>query len=175
MTLPQAWMKQAESDFRTAQRVDNNADARTRCQAISKYQQCVEKSVKGVLDRLHDAGITNVRSDRSHKVARYAAVFTRLPRTRNTSDLLNQLARLFSDRIVQQINLLDSFVPEYPAVGALAARNHEYPFQETAGDWRAPSDEDAFTAGELKRIRNCAGTLMAGLRNILDALNLLFP
>jgi HEPN domain-containing protein len=168
-------MQQAESDFRTAQRVDNNADARTRCQAISKYQQCVEKSVKGVLDRLHDSGITKARSDRSHKVARYAAVFTNIPRTRDTSGLLNQLARLFSDTVVQQINLLDSLVPEYPAAGALAARNQEYPFQETVSDWRAPSDENAFTIGEIKRIRNCAGSLIVGLRTILDALDLLFP
>jgi len=39
---------EAESDLRTAEQVDNHADARTRCQAISKYQQCVEKSIKGV-------------------------------------------------------------------------------------------------------------------------------
>jgi hypothetical protein len=49
-------MQQAESDFRAAQRVDNSADPRTRCQAISKYQQSVEKSVKGILDKLYDAG-----------------------------------------------------------------------------------------------------------------------
>ncbi len=175
MTLPQAWMQQAESDFRAAQRVDNDADARTRCQAISKYQQCVEKSVKGVLDKLHGAGVTNARSDRSHKVARYAAVFTNIPRTRQTSGLLNQLARLFNDTVVEQINLLDSLVPEYPAARTLAARNHEYPFQVTVADWRAPCDEDAFAAGELKRIRNCAGALIVGLRKILDALDLLFP
>ena len=175
MTLPQAWMRQAESDFRTAQRVDNNADPRTRCQAISKYQQSVEKSVKGVLDRLHDAGVTRVRSDRSHSIARYAAVFTNIPRTRDTSDLLNQLARLFTDTIVQQMELLDSFVLEQLVAGALAARNHEYPFQIDATDWRAPCDHGAFSAGELKRIRNCAGSLVVGLRRILDALDLLFP
>ena len=175
MTLAQAWMQQAESEFRTAQRVDNDADARTRCQAISKYQQCVEKSVKGVLDKLHDAGVTHARSDRRHQVARYAAVFTNLPRTRQTSDLLDQLARLFTDSAVRQIDLLDSLVPEYPAVGVLAARNHEYPFQKAAVDWRAPSDEDAFTNGEIRRIRSCAGSLIAGLRRIFDALELLFP
>jgi len=53
-------MQQAESDFHTAQRVDNNADARTRCQGISKYQQCVETSVKGVLDKLHDASASAI-------------------------------------------------------------------------------------------------------------------
>jgi hypothetical protein len=176
MTLPQAWMQQAESDYRAARRVDNNADPRTRCQAISKYQQCVEKSVKGVLDRLNTAGITNAHSDSRHHVARYAAVFINVPRTaRQASGLLNQLASLFTNTIVEQIVLLDSLVPEYPAAGALAGRNHEYPFQVTAADWRAPSDEDAFTAGEMRRIRSCAGTLIRGLRRIFDALELLFP
>jgi hypothetical protein len=174
MTLPQAWMKQAESDFRAAQRLDN-ADARSRCQAISKYQQCVEKSVKGVLDRLNHARVTNVHSDRSHKVARYAVVFRNMPRTRDTSGLLDQLARIFTDAVVRQINLLDSLVPEYPAAGALAARNHEYPFQHIATDWRAPSDDDAFSAGEMRRIRSCAGSLIVALRRILDSLDLLFP
>jgi HEPN domain-containing protein len=79
MTLPQAWMQQAESDFRTAQRVDNEDDARTRCQAISKYQQCVEKSVKGVLDKLHEAGLVRDASDRSHRIARYAVVLSAFP------------------------------------------------------------------------------------------------
>ena len=175
MTLPQAWMQQAESDFRAAQRVDNDADARTRCQAISKYQQCIEKSVKCVLDKLHAAGITNTHSDSRHHVARYAAVFSNIPRTRQTGALLNQLSRLFSTRIVEQINFLDSLVPQYPETGNLASRNHEYPFQRSITDWRAPSDADAFTAGEIKRVRSCAGSLIAGLRKIFDALELLFP
>jgi hypothetical protein len=175
MTLPQAWMQQAESDYRAAQRVDNDADPTTRCQAISKYQQCVEKSVKAVLDRLYAAGITNAHSDRRHEVSRYVAVFRNVPRTRDTSGLLNQLARLFTDTVVAQVDLLDSLVPQFPAAGALAARNHEYPFQKSATDWRAPSSPDTFTTGEIRRIRNCAGSLIVGLRRIFDALELLFP
>jgi hypothetical protein len=167
-------MQQAESDYRAAQRVDINADARTRCQAMSKYQQCVEKSIKGVLDRLNAAGVTNAHSDSRHHVARYAAVFTNIPRTRQTSDLLNQLARLFTNTVVQQIILLDSLVPEYPAAGALATRNHEYPFQRTTTDWRAPAEVDTFSVGEMRRVRSCAGALIVGLRRIFDALELLF-
>lgn len=175
MTLPQAWMRQAESDFRTAQRVDNADDARTRCQAISKYQQCVEKAVKAVLDKLHAANLVRGGSDRSHKVARYASVLTRFPTTNDSRDLLNQLRRLFTDSVVRQINLLDTLVPEYPATGQMALRNHEYPFQRAAGDWRSPSDEDVFTLGEVKRIRGCAGMLVHRLRQILDALELIYP
>jgi len=175
MTLPQAWMQQAESDFRTAERVNNPTDARTRCQAIAKYQQCVEKSIKGVLDKLCAAGLTAQGSDRGHRVARYAAVLSGFPATPDNRALLNQLRRLFTERVLDQINLLDSLVPAYPAPGVPAARNPEYPFQDAAGNWRAPSDVDAFAVGEIKRLRNCAGLLVRGLRKILDALDLLYP
>ena len=119
MTLPQAWMKQAESDFRTAERVDNQGDARTRCQAISKYQQCVEKSIKSVLDKLFAAGVIAQGSDRRHQVARYAAVLSGFPATRDNRALLNQLRRLFTERVLDQISFLDSLVPAYPAPGGL--------------------------------------------------------
>ncbi len=175
MTLPRAWMQQGDSDFRAAVRVDNHADARTRCQAISKYQQCVEKSIKGVLDKLFAAGVILQGSDRGHRVARYAAVLGRFPATPDNRALLSQMRRLFTERILNQINLLDSLVPAYPAAGGLAARNHEYPFQDAVGDWHAPSDEDVFTAGEMSRIRHCAGTLVRRLGQILDALDLLYP
>jgi hypothetical protein len=82
---------------------------------------------------------------------------------------------LFTNSIVDQIGLLDSFVPEYPATGTLAKRNHEYPFQDASGIWHAPSDADAFTAGEIKRIRYCTAVLVHSLRRIMDALELLYP
>lgn len=175
MTLAQAWMRQAESDLRTAERVDNRADARTRCQALAKYQQCVEKAIKGVLDKLFAAGLIAQGSDHKHRVARYAAVLGGFPATTDNRALLNQLRRLFTERVIDQINFLDSLVPAYPPPGTPAARNHEYPFQDAAGDWHAPSDEDAFTPGEIKRIANCAGLLVRRLRQILDALDLLYP
>ncbi len=152
MTLPQAWMRQAESDYRAALRVDNPSDPRTRCQAISKYQQCVEKAVKAVLDKLFMAGLIRNGSDRSHKVARYVSVLTRFPTTRDNKDLVKQMQRMFTATVVEQIKVLDSLVPEYPADGSMASRNHEYPFQDATGDWHAPCDHDAFTAGEIRRI-----------------------
>jgi predicted transcriptional regulator len=176
MTLPQAWMQQAESGYRAALRLDNPPDARTRCQAISKYQQCVEKSVKAVLDKLYSAGLIRSGSDRSHKVSRYASVLTSIPATtRDSRDLFQQMQRIFTSSVVEQIRILDSLVPEYPVTGALARRNHEYPFQDPTGNWHAPSELNAFTLGELKRIRNCAGALIQSLRRILDALDRLFP
>jgi len=79
------------------------------------------------------------------------------------------LRRLFTNTLVEQISLLDSLAPEYPATGALARRNHEYPYQDEKGNWRAPSDETPFLVGEMKRARNCAGALMRRLPQILDA------
>ena len=134
MTRHQASMKQAESDLRTAERVDNDNDARTRCQAISKYQQSVEKSMKAVLDKLFAAGVIAQASDRRHHVARYAAVLSGFPATPDNRQLLNQLRRLFTQPVIDQIGFLDSLVPVYPANGALAARNHEYPFQDATTD-----------------------------------------
>ena len=140
MTLPQAWMQQAESDLRTAERVDNQVDGRTRCQAISKYQQCVEKSIKGILDKLFAAGLIAQGSDRAHHVARYGAVLARFPATPDNRTLLNQLRRLFSQPVLEQIHFLDQLVPAYPDPGKYASRNHEYPFQDAQGDWHAPSE-----------------------------------
>jgi hypothetical protein len=168
-------MQQAESDLRTAQDVDNNQDARTRCQAISKYQQSVEKSIKGVLDKLHAARLVSIHSDRSHSVARYAAVLSGFPAPPNNKHILNQLRQLFRNSVVEQIRLLDSLVPQYPAQGSLAQRNHEYPFQDAAGNWYAPAEEMTFTLGEIKRIRNCAGVVVPRLGKILDALDLIYP
>ena len=65
-------------------------------------------------------------------------------------------------------DILDAIVNQMPTTD-------EYPFQRAIADWRAPSDENAFTAGEIGRIRNCAGSLIIGLRRIFDALESLFP
>jgi hypothetical protein len=109
-----------------------------------------------------------------HKVARYASVLAAFPTTNDTYDLLNQLRRLFSATMIDQISLLDSLVPEYPASGELAKRNHEYPFQKADGSWCAPCDAESFRQCEIKRIRRCAGVLIRKLRRILDALDLLY-
>ena len=135
----------------------------------------MEKSIKAVLDKLFAANLIAQGSDRRHFVARYAGVLSRFPATRDNRQLLNQLRRLFTQSVLDQIGFLDSLVPAYPADGALARRNHEYPFQDASADWHAPSDKDVFTNGEVKRIRKCAGLLVPRLRQILDALDLLYP
>lgn len=137
MSLPAAWMAQARSDYRAAQRLDNHQDPTIRCQAVSKYQQCVEKSIKAILDKLHAAGLVAQGSDNRHPVARYAQTFALIPRARGNRNLLNQLS--------------------------------------AALDWHAPAEAAAFSAGEMKRVRDCSGRLMNRLPRILTALDLLYP
>ena len=175
MSLPAAWMVQARSDYRAAQLLDNRQDPTTRCQAIAKYQQCVEKSVKAILDKLHAAGIVTQGSDSKHPVERYIKTFARAPRGANNRNLLNQLSTLFTPTVTAGVKLLDSLVPQFQKPPLPQRRNHEYPYQDAALNWHAPAEATAFGAGEVKRIRHCAGSVMNGLPRLLVAFDRLYP
>lgn len=168
-------MTQARSDYRAAQRLDNFHDPTTRCQAVCKHQQCAEKSIKAILDKLHTAGLVTQGSDSKHPVARYAQTFALIPRAKSNRNLLNQLSAAFTPSVVNGVKLLDSFVPRYMQPPLPQRRNHEYPYQDAALNWHAPAEATAFSAGEMKRIRECAGRLMNRLPRILTALDLLYP
>lgn len=175
MSLPAAWMTQARSDYRAAQRLDNHADPTTRCQAVAKFQQCVEKSIKAILDKLHLAAVVAQGSDSRHPVARYAQTFALAPRDKNNRNLLNQLSATFTASVIDGVKLLDSFVPVYQKPPTPQRRNHEYPYQDAALNWHAPTEPTAFSDGEMKRARACAGRLMNTLPRILTALDRLYP
>jgi hypothetical protein len=175
VSLPAAWMNQARSDYRAAQRLDNHQDPTTRCQAIAKYQQCVEKLIKAILDKLHAAGLATHGSDSKHPVARYAQTFALIPRAKGNRNLLNQLSAVFTTSVVDGVKLLDSLVPKYVQPPLPQRRNHEYPYQDAAFGWHAPAEATAFSTGEMRRIRGCTGRLMNGLTRILSALDLLYP
>ena len=166
-------MLQAASDYRAAQRLDTN-DPTTWCQAISKYQQCVEKSMKGVLHRPNEARVTNHPFKGRHEVAQFAEVFAAAPQSRDSRALLNRLTAIFNEDVVQQVRALDALVPAYPKQGERTKRNHEYPFEESASGWRAPAERETFGEKEMRGFRRCAGRLMNGLPPIVEALDLLF-
>ncbi len=175
MSLSAAWMTQARSDYRAAQRLDIPHDPTTRCQAIAKYQQCVEKSVKAILDKLHAAGVVPQGSDSKHSVARYIQTFALAPRGANNRSLLRQLAAVFTASVIAGVKQLDSLVPKYAQPPLPQRRNHEYPYQDAALDWHAPAEPTTFSTGEMKRIRDCAGRLMNRLPWLLAALDRLYP
>jgi hypothetical protein len=175
VSLPAAWMTQARSDYRAAQRLDNPQDPTTHCQAIAKYQQCAERSIKAVLDKLHAANLVAQGSDSKHPVARYAQTFALIPRARGNRNLLNQLSAVFTAPVIDGVKLLDALVPKYQPPPLPQRRKHEYPYQDAAFDCHAPAEPTAFSMGEMKRIRGCTGRLMNRLPRILSALNLLYP
>ena len=175
MSLPAAWMVQARSDCRAAQLLDNPHDPATRCQAVAEYQQCVEKAVKAMLDKLHAAGVVTQGSDNKHPVERYIQTFSRAPRAVSNRNLLNQLSAVFTPTVTAGVKLLDLLVPKFQTPPLPQRRNHEYPYQDAALDWHAPAEATAFGAGEVKRIRHCVGSLMNGLPRLLAAFDRLYP
>jgi len=56
MKQSSAWIVQVESDFAVAEILFQKTDATTYCQAIAKYQQTVEKSVKAMVAAVNDLG-----------------------------------------------------------------------------------------------------------------------
>jgi hypothetical protein len=70
MRQSKAWIVQAESDLIAAQRVHKESEIGTYCQAIAKYQQCVEKSVKAMVAAINELGIPFHAISRNHNPVR---------------------------------------------------------------------------------------------------------
>src|ERR1051326_8738452 len=73
------WLAQAQSDLECAERVFNVQNGSTYCHAIAKCQQTVEKSVKGVVAALYDAGILQSGPSYSHGLEGEIDALKRLP------------------------------------------------------------------------------------------------
>jgi hypothetical protein len=77
---PTAWLRQGRADWQAAERFLADEEGTSRCHAIAKWQQTVEKSVKALVAALHDAGILSTNFRPRHEVARYIDILIRLPR-----------------------------------------------------------------------------------------------
>jgi HEPN domain-containing protein len=60
MNQSEAWIMQAKSDLDAAKAVRKDSEFSTYCQALAKYQQVTEKSVKGMIAALSEAGFSQV-------------------------------------------------------------------------------------------------------------------
>jgi HEPN domain-containing protein len=54
MSEHRAWLRQAQSDRESAERVLDLGDEPTFCHGIAKFQQAVEKSIKALVAALRD-------------------------------------------------------------------------------------------------------------------------
>lgn len=154
MKQSQAWLAQLQSDFAAAKRVYVEADETTYCQAISKYQQTVEKSVKAMVAVIIDLGIDFMLPSTSHLPDREIEALLRLSRAVDNSSV-DAIKRIFGKHR-NDIEWLCRLAPSWRGEGLPAVRNTEYPFlagPNKVHDWTVPASPDTFSRAEVERAR----------------------
>ena len=166
------WLSQAHSDFCAAKRVYQADDDSTYCQAIAKYQQVVEKSVKALATGLQDAKIAQVSRSHyyKHDVERLAQAIRHSLAPKNVNEIHSKVAELFNEHYREEIRILSSFAPHRPPPGAPHQRNTEYPFQNANGDWTAPAIPKSFNSQEVTRFKDLAVRIWQRCNKIISAL-----
>lgn len=164
MKQSSAWIVQVESDFAVAEILFQKTDATTYCQAIAKYQQTVEKSVKAMVAAVNDLG-SDLTVTASHLPTNEIDSLLRLRRVIDNVSV-DRLARIFKQHRAA-IEGLCSLAPKWPEDGKSFARNTEYPFL-VADTWTAPAVEGTFT---LQEAINVQVTAQAFYRAAIDFVN----
>ena len=159
------WLRQAQSDFHCADRGVLREDTATFCHAIAKYQQAVEKALKGLVVALNL--IEPTRDHEATEELKELTAFIFNPQGRRNRNFVSRISHLMSNQNRTAIRSLLLLAPKYPEVNELARRNTEYPFQDAAGEWKIPSDEDAFSLQELDQFRLIANTIVKGASEII--------
>jgi len=167
------WISQANSDWRAADLVYDETDHRTYCQAISKYQQTVEKSIKAVAAALQGAGVKSVRREYyyDHNLDDLISALRRSPYPRKAQHVQARICEVLSDYYYLEINALSSLAPRKPQRGALHARNTEYPYESAQGVWTAPALLGEFNKHEVLRFYRLAERIYERTREIVSAID----
>src|SRR5262249_48923353 len=87
-------------------------DGRTRCQAIAKWQQTVEKIIKAIVAALREAGILSVQIGYRHDVEKFVRVLIRLPRATENKSIQQHLlaSRYFVQNSERHLNWAFLFI-----------------------------------------------------------------
>ncbi len=152
MKQSSAWIVQVESDFAGAERLLQKSDATSYCQAISKYQQTVEKSVKAMVAAVNDLG-SDLAVTASHLPVNEIDALLRLRRVIDNASV-DRLAKIFKQHRAA-VETLCGLAPRWPEDGKSFARNTEYPFL-SGGKWTAPAVEGTFTLEETINAQSTA-------------------
>lgn len=155
-----AWILQARSDLVAAQAVHKEGDASTYCQALAKYQQVTEKSVKGMVAALVELGIPQVSISGSHTLKHEMNGLDVLRRRRRDIDTasLTTIDQLFRSYKIE-IEWLCLLAPSGPR-GLVYPRNTEYPFSDSSAEgWTAPAAPSSFSFSEFNRAHSLAWPL----------------
>ncbi len=165
------WLNQALSDHHAATRLLDVEDCATYCQAISKYQQVVEKSVKAIVAAVRDVGIRAINTGYMHEVEKLVSALVLLPKAKGPTNLKDQIKALLNEGRRGEIRALCALAPKRPGPGELARRNTEYPFQRPDGSWIAPHEEGAFDLSDVERFRSLASRIIEGAAKIISAVD----
>ncbi len=171
MNQSQAWLRQAKADYDAAYRVVDRQDASTYCQAIAKYQQSVEKSIKGMVAAVNDLGVSFHTITELHSLDKeIKALQTLRWAIDNTS--VERITRVFSKKRLNLIQEITALAPHYPRDGKTFVRNTEYPFTLASGEWTAPASEGVFTMDEVNRYQSLARELYQNISSFTSGVRL---
>ncbi len=151
MRQSDAWIEQVRSDYAASIKVRDDKDASTYCQAIAKYQQVAEKSVKALTAAINDLGVP-VAISRSHNPGLELDALRRTPH----AVLVEDIEKILTAKMHESIRELCSLAPRFPRAGDAHVRNTEYPFNPdpaTLDDWTAPASVGSFTLAEAESYR----------------------
>lgn len=168
MNESRAWLSQARADFVLGSAIaEQNVPF---CYPIAKFQQSVEKAVKGLVVALAAAKILSIHVGRRHEVEPYVSAMVRLRRSPARKSIHNAIQRLFGADVRVQIGDLDSLVPKWPPPDVAPSRNTEYPFQDSKHQWRVPVQPGVFNRAEADAYRQLAARIVAGCGRIVSAI-----
>ena len=165
-----AWLQQARSDQRAAERLSDGADGAGLGHAVAKYQQTVEKAVKAIVAELRNRGVLDMKIGRRHDVEPLVSAMIRRPRTPRSSDLFNRLSILFNQNARAEICALDALVPRWPAPGQSPRKNTEYPFHDARGQWSYPAAQGVFLSTEVQQFRDLSRRMIHGAGQVISAI-----
>lgn len=154
MSLAQAWISQAKSDLAAADVLVQKREESLYCHCLAKYQQSVEKSVKGLATAVNELGIIRISIGYRHPVERIAHVL--LANVWSFPKGLNKEIQYAFGMYYGDISALDHLAPRKPQQNQLHVRNTEYPFETSAGSWTCPSAAGVFTMREIDRFRRAS-------------------
>jgi hypothetical protein len=164
------WISQADSDLYAAERMYDPTQPRTFCQAISKYQQAAEKSIKAIAAALCDRHIVFIPIGYHHETSRIASALRRPAKSNDVNDIQRHINHLLTPHIFRELKELDGLTPRKPVPGALHERNTEYPYELIAGHWTTPALAGSFTLHEVNRYSQLANQVVGGAKAIVSAL-----
>ena len=163
-----AWLVQAAADMSAGEKLFQQDDPTSYCQAIAKYQQTVEKSIKAMVAAVNDLGSNLAITPHHMPIAEIDGLLSLRRAIDNAS--VRRLARIF-ELHRNPVEELCRLAPRWPEDGKDFARNTEYPFLRD-GEWTAPAVQGSFTLQEAKRAQATARAVHKAANDFAVAIRL---